>query len=94
MIGRFVIVRSRDAGVHAGYLVARLGDEVALRDSRRIWHWQGAKTLSELAVYGPAKPKECKFAVPLECIDIIGACEVILCTKRAEDAILAVPEWT
>jgi hypothetical protein len=91
--GDYVIVRSRDAGVHAGHLMARVGDEVALANSRRLWKWQGALTLSELSLTGPVKPGECKFAATLPDITIIGACEVIPCTRMSMDAIKAVPEW-
>ena len=41
-VGKYVIVRSRDAGVLAGILVSKNGDEVKLKDARRIWYWSGA----------------------------------------------------
>ena len=47
-----VIVRTYSAGVHIGTLVARQGTEVLLRDARRLWRWEGAFTLSEVATAG------------------------------------------
>lgn len=89
---KYVIVRSRDAGCHAGYLKAHNGDQVTLVHSRRLWSWQGALTLSELATHGPQKPDQCKFGCPITII-IIGACEIIDCTQKATDAITEVKEW-
>lgn len=91
--GDFVIVRAEAAGVHAGTFRARYGREVALTNSRRIWSWEGAISLSELAVYGPAFPEKCEFAVPVD-IEILDACEVIRCTEKAAHIIMeVVPEW-
>jgi hypothetical protein len=90
---KYAIVRCRDAGVHAGTVLSVEGRTVHLRDSRRLWYWKGAKTLSEIAVHGVALPKECKFAVTLEDITLLDACEVIKCTAIARDSIRGVPEW-
>lgn len=91
--GDFVIVRAKDAGVHAGTFVTRYGREVTLTNARRIWSWEGAISLSELAVYGPAFPEKCEFAVPVD-IEILDACEVIRCTPEAERIIMEdVPVW-
>ena len=57
-----VMVRSTNAGVFYGKLVSRDGDTVVLKDSRRVWYWAGAATLSELANRGTSKPEECTSA--------------------------------
>jgi len=89
----YVIVRCTAAGVHAGELVNRQGTEVTLRNSRRIWYWKGAASLSELAVHGMQFPAECKFGVPLKEITVLDACEVIPCEPAAEKMIRECPEW-
>lgn len=43
MVGQYVIVRCRDAGVHAGVLESHQGRECVLTDSRRLWYWKPAK---------------------------------------------------
>jgi hypothetical protein len=53
---RNMLVRTYSAGVFAGELVSRKGQEVVLKDARRIWYWAGAATLSELAMRGTSKP--------------------------------------
>lgn len=90
---RYVIVRCREAGVHAGVLVSRKGREVILSDSRRIWYWDGAASLSQLSVDGASNPQNCKFTVPVGRIELLEACEIIDCTARAEKMIRTCPAW-
>ena len=89
----YVIIRTYSAGVHAGYLKSRNGKEVVLTDSRRIWYWDGAASLSQMAVDGVSKPENCKFAVVLPEIILTEAIEIISCTKKAKLCIEAVKEW-
>jgi hypothetical protein len=88
----YVIVRTYSAGVHAGYLESRNGKEVTLRNSRRIWYWKGAASLSQMAVGGVSYPDECKFSVPVDKIILTEAIEIIPCTIRAMDNIKRVVE--
>ena len=46
----YCMVRTYSAGVFAGYVESRKGKEAVLRNARRIWHWAGAASLSQLAV--------------------------------------------
>lgn len=93
MIGKYVIVRATDAGVFAGVLAEKIGDEVVLTDCRRIWYWEGAASLSQLAVDGTKFPNKCKFPKAVNEICIIGVIEIIPTTKEAEESIKGVPEW-
>ena len=40
LIGEYVLIRCRDAGVHAGILVDWEGREVQLKESRRLWYFK------------------------------------------------------
>lgn len=93
MIGKKVIVRTYSAGVHYGELTKRDGGEVTLANSRRLWHWSGAASLSQMAVDGVSKPKDCRFSVPVPEICVLGAIEIIPCTDAAIANIEAVHEW-
>lgn len=46
-----VVVRTRGAGVHVGLLASydMMSRTAVLLDSRRLWRWYGANTLSEVA---------------------------------------------
>lgn len=91
--GKYVIVRARDAGVHAGIYVSHSGREVILKNSRRLWYWKGAFTLSALSQTGTTSPKECKFSCIVEHQTILDACEIIGCTQAARESIEGVPVW-
>ena len=91
--GKFVIARTYSAGVFAGNLESRAGQEVVLTNARRLWYWSGAASLSQLAVAGTSKPKECKFPVAVPSVTLTEAVEILEVTPEAETSIKAVPEW-
>ena len=92
--GTYVIIRSSDAGIHAGTLESYdpATRTANLLNSRRLWYWAGAFTLSELATNGPKRPGECKFATTVAEIVVLDICEIINATS-AETAIKAVPDY-
>lgn len=90
---KYCIVRTYSAGVFAGFLESREGKEAVIRNVRRIWYWDGACSLSQLAKDGTAKPENCKFAVTVNKIEVTEAIEIIECTEKAMKSILGVPEW-
>lgn len=90
----YVIVRTYSAGVFAGNLYRREGKEVILHNARRIWFWDGAATLSQLAMEGTKKPESCRFPIAVNEIILTEAIEIIPCTKQAEESIKAVKVWT
>lgn len=90
----YVIVRSSKAGVFMGELLNRDGDTVTLADARRLWFWAGAATLSELAMRGVGKPKECKFPEPVTAVTVLGVCEILSMTASALASVRAVEVWT
>lgn len=92
-IGKYVIVRGDRSGIFAGNLSVRDGREVQLTNCRRIWYWEGAASISQLAIDGTSKPSNCKFPAPVAEITILDAIEIIPCTEKAEASIKAVCEW-
>lgn len=89
----YCIIRTYSAGVFAGYVESRIGKEVTIVNVRRIWYWDGANSLSQLAVDGTCAPKNCKFAVEVDKIIVTEAIEIIPCTEKAKKSIQAVSEW-
>lgn len=92
-IGKKVIIRGDRSGVEYGTLVEYEGSEVTLHNARRIWYWDGAATLSQLAKEGTGKPENCKFTVYVDSITILDAVEIIPCTDEAIKSIEGVEEW-
>ena len=90
---KYVIVRTYSAGVFAGYLESQKNKEVVLREARRIWYWDGAASLSQLAVDGTSKPNNCKFPIAVDCIQLLEAIEIIDCTEKSRKSIQGVPIW-
>ena len=90
-----VIVRCARAGVFFGYLTeADLAKGVVkLKQARRLWYWSGAASLSQMAVDGTSKPKECKFPVAVPLIEVTEVLEVIPCTAKAVASINSVAIW-
>ena len=88
-----VIIRAVTSGVHYGYLKSRKDSEVELVNSRRLWYWSGACSLSQLAVDGTTKPQDCKFSVVTPAITVLGVCEIIAVTASAKTIIDGVPQW-
>jgi len=93
MSGYYVIVRTYSAGVFAGHLKRREGQEVELTNARRIWYWDGAASLSQLAMEGSSKPQNCKFPCPVNSVVLTQAVEILCCTKKAERIIKEVAIW-
>lgn len=93
MESKYVIVRTLSAGVFAGLLESRDGQEVILTNARRLWYWNGAASLSQLAMTGTSKPKECKFPAPVTRVTLLQAVEILDVTSDARASIEGVPEW-
>ena len=90
---KYVIVRTYGAGVFAGELVSRKGQECELANARRLWMWSGAASLSQLAVTGTSNPGGCKFPVAVPSATLTQAIEILLVTADARKSIEAVPVW-
>jgi hypothetical protein len=92
--GSYVIVRCKDAGVHAGVLEHYEGREAVLTESRRLWYWRpanGAAFLSGVAVYGLESTSKVGAAVPR--IALTEDCEIIECTEDAATSLRSFAEY-
>ena len=83
---RYCIIRCSGAGVHAGFVKHRDGDEVTLINARRLWRYYG-KTLSGLAIEGSFNSEQCKYGDEIPEITVLGACEIIPCSEAGIKSI-------
>lgn len=90
---QYYIIRCDRAGVFFGKIKERRGSEADLADVRRLWYWDGAASLSQLATEGVSKPRNCKFTVTVPEMTVLGVIEIIPCSDKAVDCIKAVKEW-
>ena len=91
--GKYVIVRGDRSGIFFGIFENQNGQEVELKECRRLWYWDGACSISELAVNGTAKPDNCKFTVTIDEILLIDGIEILPCTEKAIESIKGVKKW-
>ena len=92
-IGDHVVIRSAQSGAWMGKLTNKVGDEVTLADARRLWYWDGAASLSQLALDGVSKPNTCKFPGAVPTVTVLGVCEIIPATAKAVASVQAVKPW-
>ena len=90
---QYYIIRAAQAGVFFGNIKERKGDEVCMTNVRRIHYWDGAASLSQLAVNGTVTPGNCRFTVIVPEMTILGVIEIIPCSDKAVDSIKGVREW-
>jgi len=79
LIGKKVIIRSSDSGVHFGTLREWSSDGVHLTDSRRLWYWEidgEGVSLSEVAIQG-IKQSTSTITMVLPDIFVADVCEII-----------------
>lgn len=90
---KYVIARTQSAGVFAGYLESRNGQEVVLKNARRLWYWSGAASLSQLSTDGVKNPSDCKFPTEVDSVELLQVIEILPVTKAAQESIASVPVW-
>ncbi len=89
-IGKYVIARCYAAGVHAGFVESVDGQNVLLRDSTRLWAWKAKDgiALSGVAQHGIQR-SECKLDSVNPLVYLADVCELIPCSKAAEESLRA-----
>lgn len=90
----YKIVRTYSAGVFAGYVESRNGQEVVMRNARRLWYWSGSSSLSELSQKGTNDPSNCKFPCEVDRVELLQVVEILDVTEEARLSINAVKIWT
>lgn len=90
---QYYIIRCDRAGVFFAKITERRGSEADLTDCRRLWYWDGAASVSQLAMEGVSKLHDCKFTMTVPTMTVLGVIEVIPCTDKAVQSIEAVREW-
>ena len=92
-IGKYCIIRSDRAGVFAGTVEEHDGQSVVLRNVRRLWYWDGAASISQIAVDGVKEPQNCKFTMAVDTLALFDVIEIIPATEKAREVIEGVEIW-
>lgn len=88
------IVRTLSAGVFFGNIKEENGNTVVMTNARRIWYWEGASSLSELAQLGTALPEKCMFPIAVDEVKLFEVIEILSVTEEAASSIDGVAVWT
>jgi len=92
-IGQEVMMRTHSAGVFMGTL-KNLHEKIGvLTNAIRIHYWDGACSLSQLAMEGTKNPGKCRFAIPVTEVLLNDVIEIIAVTSKAKKQIKNVPSW-
>lgn len=90
---QYYIVRCDRAGVFFGKIESRNEHEVEMTDVRKLWYWDGAAAVEQLAADGTKTPGLCKFTVTIERMVVANPVQIIPCTEKAAKNIKGVKEW-
>ena len=94
---KFYIIRADKAGVFIGKIESSEGTTLVCNSLRRLYYWEGALDVTQIAAHGVARPGSCKFSTQLSEKDvsvIFNAIEVHEASQKAIDSIKSVKEWT
>lgn len=80
LVGQLVLVRTYASGVHFGTLLKNEGRLIELKDARRIWSWEKAFTLNQVARMGIGENSKVSLAVDF--IRILDGLEIMPITEE------------
>lgn len=94
---KLVMIRSYASGVHFGYLKSKkdllAGLSVELVNTRRVYTWKGACSISQLATEGSVSASECQISVIVPEMEIMQVIEIIPMTIKASENLNSVLPW-
>ena len=92
LINKTVIARIERAGVFMGVLDYIDGDIVRLKDVRRIYYWEGALSVTDMAVNGIRRGRV-TVAVGVAEFNRGELIEINECTEKAVERFKAIAPW-
>lgn len=91
-IGKRCIIRTYASGVFCAEVVAQSGRMVELRNSRRLWSWKAADSISLSSVaVGGVDGRACRFPEVVPSMTVLDALEIIPASDAALASIDACP---
>lgn len=91
--GKKCVVRCDRAGVFFGEVVSATNEMIRMRKVRKLWYWEGACAVEQIAVDGVECPEDCKFTVTVDEMVISSPIQIIPATEKAIESIEGVKEW-
>jgi hypothetical protein len=95
---KIYIIRADKAGVFMAKIESIDTDGTAVCNSlRRLYYWEGALDVTQIAAHGVLRPGSCKFSVQMGEKDkstLFNLIEFHPASQKAIDSINSVREWT
>lgn len=92
-VGKYCVIRGRGFGVFAGTVEAVDNTCALVKNARRLWYWDGAASISQIAMEGVTAPQNCKFSMAVDSIVLRDYIEIIPTTEQAQQCIEEVKVW-
>lgn len=94
-VGRIIIARCNKAGVFFGTLADydSATREAKLENVRRVYFWDGAATLSQMAMEGVKRPSDSKITMAVNEMRLMEVIELLPCTDEAIANLNSVEVW-
>ncbi len=90
---QYYVVRTNRAGVFFGKIKEASHDEITMTEVRKLWHWEGACAVEQLAIDGTSKSHKCNFTVVVPEMTIADPIQIIPCTEKATKSLSGVDIW-
>ena len=87
------IVRCDRAGVFFGEIKSRKAGEITMANVRKVWYWDGACAIEELATNGTTCPENCKLTVRVDEMTLADPIQIIPCTTKAAKSLEGCHDW-
>jgi len=91
---QYYVVRGDRSGVFFGQIEKREGQEITMKNVRRLHYWRGALDCIHLASDGTLDPRNCRFTKVVDSLTLLDAIEIHPCTEKATESLAGVPAWT
>lgn len=94
---QFYIIRADKAGVFLAKIESIENGSAVCNSVRRLYYWEGALDVTQIAAHGVTRPQSCKFSVQMEENDkstIFNLIELHPASEKAIKSIQSVKEWT
>lgn len=92
-VGKICMFRTDSAGVHFGELVEKDHQECLVKNSRRVFYWTHACSLSQLAMEGSKDIRNCKIAMAVDQEILDQVIETIPMSDEAIKNLSGAADW-
>ena len=91
----YYIIRCYEAGVFFAQIKAHDKEHriITLRNARKIFYWNGAAAVEQIAMEGVKDRASSKFTMIVPEMDVMNPVQIIPCTREAVECINLVSVW-